>query len=304
MLLRSASTPILNSWMPHTKDPAPSPEPEFHNPTHKPRSITLTASSSSPFSSSCSSTVDSSLRRMTRAFSETDLKDLAVPKKKPFAEIMGGIGMPVEEVEEEEEERTTATATAAATMGFLSFDEGCGMVKETEILVGGGVGGHGGKVCGGNGGGDSADDGGDGSYMNRRHDSTEIYYQKMIEANPGNPLLLGNYARYLKEVLGDMVKAEEYCERAILLNPNDGNVLSMYADLIWQSRKDPSRAETYFNQAVQAAPDDCYVLASYARFLWDADEEEEDDQGEDMTKFTSPTLFHGASVPPPLAAAS
>lgn len=31
-------------------------------------------------------------------------------------------------------------------------------------------------------------------------ESTDQYYQKMIKHNPGNALLLGNYARYLKEV--------------------------------------------------------------------------------------------------------
>nr|GMD82756.1 nuclear pore complex protein NUP1 isoform X2 [Ipomoea batatas] len=98
-------------------------------------------------------------------------------------------------------------------------------------------------------------------------ESTDIYYQKMIEANPGNSLLLGNYARFLKEVRCDFVKAEEYCGRSILANPSDGDILALYADLLWQSHKDPVRAETYFDQAIKAAPDDCYVLASYARFL-------------------------------------
>jgi len=29
---------------------------------------------------------------------------------------------------------------------------------------------------------------------------TDMYYQSMLEANPGNPLLLSNYARFLQEV--------------------------------------------------------------------------------------------------------
>ncbi|KAF5176811.1 Tetratricopeptide repeat (TPR)-like superfamily protein [Thalictrum thalictroides] len=54
----------------------------------------------------------------------------------------------------------------------------------------------------------------------------EVEY-KMIESNPGNGLLLGNYAKFLKEVRGDLIKAEEYCERAILVNPDDANVLEL-----------------------------------------------------------------------------
>ncbi|XP_057809206.1 uncharacterized protein LOC131023673 isoform X1 [Salvia miltiorrhiza] len=107
----------------------------------------------------------------------------------------------------------------------------------------------------------------------------------MIQANPGNALLLGNYARFLKEVRGDLAKAEEYCERAILANPSDGNVLSLCADLIWQTQRDATRAEAYFHQAVKTHPNDCYVLASYTRFLWDAEdvEEEEEEQVNDLS---------------------
>ncbi|KAL8129280.1 hypothetical protein V2J09_018435 [Rumex salicifolius] len=113
--------------------------------------------------------------------------------------------------------------------------------------------------------------GGNGREGSRNRDSnggereeTDRFYQIMIDANPGNSLLLGNYARFLKEVRGDSAKAEEYCGRALLANPNavDGNVLSLYGDLIWQTHKDASRAQIYFDQAITAAPDDCYVMAS------------------------------------------
>ncbi|KAG5594165.1 hypothetical protein H5410_035397 [Solanum commersonii] len=110
--------------------------------------------------------------------------------------------------------------------------------------------------------------------------SVDLYYTKMIQANPGNSLLLGNYARFLKEVSGNLVKAEEYCERAMLANPSDGNVLSFYADLIWRTHKDVPRANNYFDKAVKVAPNDCYVLASYAHFLWDVEDVEEEKEQE------------------------
>ena len=73
------------------------------------------------------------------------------------------------------------------------------------LMIGGGAGNDGGKVCGGaaGGGSDGEDDGGgSGLFESNNHgsDSTDIYYQKTIKANPGNPLLLGNYAKFLKEV--------------------------------------------------------------------------------------------------------
>jgi len=105
-------------------------------------------------------------------------------------------------------------------------------------------------------------------------DCTEVYFQKMLEANPGNSLLLRNYAKFLHEVQGNLAKAEEYYERAILASPGDGEVLALYAKLMWEVRRDAHHAEAYFDQAVQANPDDCFVLGSYAHFLWDSEEGE------------------------------
>ncbi|KAI4380656.1 hypothetical protein MLD38_006823 [Melastoma candidum] len=154
-------------------------------------------------------------------------------------------------------------------------------VDEVGFLFGGGVGGG----NGGGGGGGGVGGGGMGS------DARDLYYRRLIEGDPSNPLLLCNYAKFLKEVRGDFEKAKEYCARAILANPSDGNALSMYGDLIWQTHKDAERAEDYFNQAVKASPDDCYVMASYARFLWDSEEEEEDRDGENTASSTSPPLL-------------
>ncbi|CAJ1944562.1 unnamed protein product [Sphenostylis stenocarpa] len=262
MLLRSSSTPILNSRIPNP-NPTPNPKdsPHEHEIFHRiprTRSLMLSASSNSL------SPVDASPCRMTRALSETDLS--AWSKTASFG---------------------------SALFSFTESDE-----NESVSAEGGGSGG------GGGGGRDNGDGGGSGfSDSNNGNDSTDLYYRTMIEANPGNSLFLGNYARYLKEVQGDYVKAEEYCGRAILANPNDGKVLSMYADLIWESHKDASRAETYFDQAVKAAPDDCYVLASYAHFLWDA-EEEDLEEGEDSYE-KSGGFVHGVGPPPsPLTAST
>ncbi|KAJ1429130.1 Tetratricopeptide-like helical domain superfamily [Sesbania bispinosa] len=137
-------------------------------------------------------------------------------------------------------------------------DEKCGAWKkdnnrlETSVMDGG---------MGSNGSGRGSD-GGHGSGWdfpegnNYGRDRTDAYYQNMIEANPGDALLLGNYAKFLKEVCEDYSKAEEYLERAILANPGDAHILSLYADLIWQTEKNADRAEGYFDQAIKSAPDD------------------------------------------------
>eukprot|EP00253_Pinus_taeda_P024656 PITA_24656 len=111
-----------------------------------------------------------------------------------------------------------------------------------------------GSVNGGFGGGVQYGGGGDGSGSDSNN--TDAYYKKMLRANPDNPLLLTNYARFLQEVQHDVEKAEEYYGRVILASPGDGEALSNYANIIWDVHKDAPRAQTYFDQDVEAAPDD------------------------------------------------
>ncbi|CAM6120358.1 unnamed protein product [Calypogeia fissa] len=140
----------------------------------------------------------------------------------------------------------------------------------TDIGFGNGSGGGGRRVSGGRGGGS-----GGGGYGDSPQ-GMEAQYQRMLEADPGHPLLLSNYAQFLHEVKRDPLKAEPYYERAILANPGDGEVLGRYAKLIWEVYKDEDRAGGYFEQALQACPDDCHLNAAYASFLWSSEVDDED----------------------------
>jgi len=313
MLLRSASAPILNSWLPHSSSQEAEPVVQLS----RTRSVSLTTSFHH-------SPADESTRKVTQALQEAEFQTPPKPKKtnpisRPHRKQPG---ITVKEVDEERELKPNSALSSSSIRRLFSSsglgesvvgEEGCAVGKNDcvlQTLAGGGGNGSIGGGCGGRGsdGGDGGDNGGSGSFEGDNHgnDKTDVYYQKMIEANPGNALLLGNYAKFLKEVRGDFAKAEEYCGRAILANPSDGNVLALYADLIWQTKRDANRAESYFDQAVKTAPDDCYVLASYARFLWDAEEEEDEEERHESeySHASSANFFQGASHHPPLTAAT
>ncbi|CAN7033920.1 unnamed protein product [Brassica oleracea var. botrytis] len=292
MLLRSASTPLLNSLV-HASSPRESPieAVESVHQIQRPRSLTLSSSSSCCYSPVSVHSSDESARRMKRTASESDLRHLTSTMK-PASKFLSGGGALMEDVEEGIGFGLIRTSSYDVLSWGLEEEE---EEEEDDTEVSGGCGGGGGVIRGGG--------KGDGSDGEDGDDGTDVHYRKMIEANPGNGIFLSNYAMFLKEVRKDYLRAEEYCGRAILTNPNDGNVLAMYAELVWTIHKDSSRAESYFNRAVAAAPDDCYVQASYARFLWDADEEEEEERHEEeLEPQTSRMSFF--SGPSPITAMS
>ncbi|XP_064962865.1 uncharacterized protein LOC135634730 [Musa acuminata AAA Group] len=299
LLLRSASLPLPNSsWVAAAARELPVGVGELVvPPLPRARSLAhlitpcLSSCTSASFGASPSASSPSARRRLVlRAMSGADHS----PSFRAPPLASRGLPSPLDIKEVIEAPHSSSPASSTTS----ELDES-GVVS--DACTGGGrtcSGGRGRRGSGGGGGG-AENDGSGGlnpSDSNHGNDATDAYYLQMIEADPGNSLILGNYTKFLKEVRGDVAKAQEYCERAILANPSDAGVLALYADLVWETSHDAPRAETYFRRAVQAAPDDCYILASYARVLWDAEEEIET-EGVTENSNQSPTL-------PPIAAAS
>lgn len=80
----------------------------------------------------------------------------------------------------------------------VSGGKGEGVVVEEEVEISGGGVGEGRKSGSGRGGDGVGDGGGAGGGSERR--AMGAYYREMIEANPGDPLLLRNYGKFLQEV--------------------------------------------------------------------------------------------------------
>ncbi|CAN6177619.1 unnamed protein product [Urochloa humidicola] len=305
MLLRSASSPLLNCAR------APAAAAEHH------------AVVSPPVSAPRQGSV------LCRAMSDGDLAaQLLVPpsRGRKDGEAGGHVRVPrlslssssasisVEEEDGEGEEYAepeVAVAGAAAPLPLrrlltsTGLDVSAAAAREAALALaeqGGGDGGKargGTKAYGGERGGDAA--GGDGD---RSHAAAGEHYRQMIEADPGNPLLLVNYARFLREVEGDAAGARACLERAIVASPGDAEALSLYAGLVWETTRDAARADDYYSRAVQAAPDDCYVLGSYAGFLWDAEEDEESDVDAEPVPPPAAPFLAAAHQHPSVTAAS
>ncbi|XP_019443372.1 PREDICTED: uncharacterized protein LOC109347774 isoform X2 [Lupinus angustifolius] len=250
MLLRSSSTPILSSLLSYSKESSHELEPILH---HLPRTTSV----------SC----------LSQNLVDIDLIQTSPnPKRKHHVPRCCNIlknQLSTRIIERDEvKQKTYMKAKLHEDFGVEKKDS----MLHVSVMDGGGNNGSGRGSDDGNGRGWSFSEGNN----HGNSDNSDAHYQNMIEANPNDALLLGNYAKFLKEVMGDYPKAMEYLERAILANPSDGHILSLYADLIWQTEKDADRAEGYFDQAIKSSPHDCYVMASYAKFLWDAEEDEED----------------------------
>ncbi|PIA58580.1 hypothetical protein AQUCO_00500484v1 [Aquilegia coerulea] len=221
-----------------------------------------------------------SLKIIRRTVSENDMirsVKVSVSKSRSFPAII-----PEEEEDLVDEEGGGMMILKKKGVNLDSYDRMSGIWRERNVVkeeieyCGGGLG-KGRNIGGGNGG----NRGGNGDISsggNADQSNMSDYYQKLLKSDPGNPLVLRNYGKFLHEMKGDVVKAEECYSRAILASPGDGELLSLYGKLIWDSSKDGVRAQSYFDQAVQAAPDDCYVMGSYANFLWNSEEDDEEDE--------------------------
>lgn len=209
MLLRSSSTPLLNSLIPNCNGSSPDSD-VFPVPVPK-----LSRTRSVCFATLWGVEDGARWRSPIRSMCESELGSPLVPRKNKSSIKRPTTANPskVKEMRREEVVFTEVDRLLSNSGLGEVEEEGCAALVEERALqtlvVGGGDGGGGGKVCGGGGGGRGSD-GGDGSgsgsdYHDSNswhgHDSTDAYYQKMIEANPGNALLLANYAKFLKEVI-------------------------------------------------------------------------------------------------------
>ncbi|XP_009371527.2 uncharacterized protein LOC103960770 [Pyrus x bretschneideri] len=97
---------------------------------------------------------------------------------------------------------------------------------------------------------------------------TELLYQTELSKEPGNALLLANYAQFLYRVAHDYDRAEEYFKKAVGVQPPDAEAYNKYATFLWRVRNDLWAAEETFLEAISVDPSNSFYAANYAHFLW------------------------------------
>lgn len=201
MLLRSSSAPILTSLLIYSKEFPSEPEHILHLPK--------TASALS----------------LSQSLVDIDLKNSSSPRRKnrvPLSNVPNNqqsikINERYEGKDPQQKTFMKAKPSILELFSSLDLDKGvldheeCGAGKKDSWLqtsvMGAGMGSDGGWICGGCNGSGRGSDGGHGRRWgfdegnDHGRDRTDAYYQNMIEANPSDALLLGNYAKFLKEVI-------------------------------------------------------------------------------------------------------
>lgn len=187
MLLRSSSAPILSSLLHYSKDSSYEPEHILQFP----RAVSFLS--------------------LSQNMGEIELQNSSCPKKRNRVPHGSNVvkkqhSTKIKERNEGKvpQQKTCMRAKPEIQKLFQRHDVGNKDNGVQTSVMGGGMGSNGGWISGGcNGDGGRGSDSGNGRGWGNYHgrDRIDAYYQNMIEANPSGALFLGNYAKFLKEVI-------------------------------------------------------------------------------------------------------
>lgn len=96
---------------------------------------------------------------------------------------------------------------------------------------------------------------------------TSRTYQQAVALDRDHAINLGNYARFLYLVCGNLDLAQEHFQLAIQSDPLNAQNLVNYANFLKRARHNLDQAEKYYQQALRLAPNDVNVMGNYANLL-------------------------------------
>ena len=110
----------------------------------------------------------------------------------------------------------------------------------------------------------------DGFYKLEQKDSAFINYEKALQANPKNIMVMNNYAYYLSLEKSELKKAEKMSAKTVELEPKNSTYLDTYAWILYQQAS-YSLAKFYIERAVENLSNEeehGVVLEHYGDILW------------------------------------
>lgn len=101
-------------------------------------------------------------------------------------------------------------------------------------------------------------------------DSAFVYYEKSLEANPKNSMVMNNYAYYLSLEKKDLKKAENMSAKTVEQEPKNSTYLDTYAWILYQEGL-YSLAKFYIERAIDNLSkdvDSAVIYEHYGDILW------------------------------------
>jgi tetratricopeptide (TPR) repeat protein len=117
-------------------------------------------------------------------------------------------------------------------------------------------------------------------------DSAFANYEKALEANPKNIMVMNNYAYYLSLEKAELKKAERMSAKTVELEPKNSTYLDTYAWILYQEGN-YSLAKFYIERAIDNLGKDVepgIIMEHYGDILWmnSKDDKKDDEKALDM----------------------
>ena len=110
---------------------------------------------------------------------------------------------------------------------------------------------------------------------NKQYDKSDQYFEKALQMEPENIMILNNYGYYLALRGENLEKAEKMSKKTILLEPENYTYLDTYAWILFKSGK-IEKAREYMLKAIEAGGDeDPDILEHYGDILNESGRREE-----------------------------
>jgi len=96
----------------------------------------------------------------------------------------------------------------------------------------------------------------------KKHEESDLSYDRSLRLNPNNALVLNNYSYYLSLRKANLEKAEEMSRKSLTLEPQNPSYLDTYGWILYQLGK-YTEAKKYINDAIAATPGDNGTLLEH-----------------------------------------